>query len=256
MSHTDTTIQVQGITARMFRGGEGAPVMLLHGAAGLSRWTSFLETIASGFDLLVPEHPGFGSSDDPASIATIADLADYYLAAIETLRLPRLHLIGSSMGGWLAAEVAVRAPSLLSSLTVIGPAGLRPRTTPPAPTPEEQTRRMFHNQEFAERILAEPLSEEQKRIQQKNRQTVAKLGAGSYCNPALEADLKKVDLPSLVVWGDSDRIVPVEQAALWAQALPRAQTLIVERSGHLPHYEHPALVGEKILAFLKAVQTA
>lgn len=253
MNHIETQIQVQGIRARMFRGGQGEPVMLLHGAAGLSRWTAFLETIASGFDLLVPEHPGFGTSDDPASIATIADLADYYLAAIETLRLPRLHLIGSSMGGWLAAEVAVRAPSLLASLTVIGPAGLRPRTAAPAPTPEEQTRRMFHNQQIVERILAEPLSDEQKRIQQKNRQTVAKLGAGSYCNPALEAALQDVKLPALVVWGDQDQIVPVEQAALWAQALPQAQTLIVEHSGHLPHYEHPTLVGEKILNFLKAV---
>lgn len=252
MKHIETEIKVQGIRTRMFRGGEGAPVMLLHGAAGLSRWTVFLETIASGFDLLVPEHPGFGSSDDPASISNIGELAEHYLAVIESLRLPKLHLIGSSMGGWLAAEVAVRAPSLLSSLTVIGPAGLRPRTTPPAATPEEQTRRMFHNPQIVERILAEPVSDAQKQIQQKNRQTVAKLGAGTYCNPDLEAGLKKVDLPALVVWGDDDRIVPVDQAALWAQALPRAQTLIVERSGHLPHYEHPALVGEKILAFLKA----
>jgi pimeloyl-ACP methyl ester carboxylesterase len=253
MTHKEIEIEVGGVKSRMFRGGEGVPVLFLHGAAGLSAWTPFFAEMAKEYDFIVTEHPGFGKSDNPAYLKTMGDLAEYYLNLIEVLELPHFHLVGNSIGGWLASEIATRDSSRLKSFTVIAPAGLRPKVIDDAPrTPESETRKLFFNQAIADRMLAQVPTDEQKRIQQKNQATTAKLGNFSFCNPGLEAALGTVQIPSLVVWGDSDRVVAPSNAALWRAALPDARVVIIPQAGHLPHAEKPAAVAEKLRAFLAA----
>jgi pimeloyl-ACP methyl ester carboxylesterase len=128
----------------------------------------------------VPEHPGFGGSDDPPWIRSMADLAMFYLDLIEETELDRIHLIGTSLGGWLAAEILIRSRAHFLSLVQLAPAGIRVKGVPCGDNfiwaPEESVRNLYYDQTVADRILAMKPSDEQMDIMLKNRFTVAKFG--------------------------------------------------------------------------------
>src|SRR3954447_647511 len=128
MAYRVETITVAGAAIRLFRGGpEGsgeAPVVFLHGAGGHTGWMPFLDKLAERFAVFAPEHPGFGQSDDPFWLDEIADLSYFHLDLLKALGLDRVHLIGTSLGGWVAAEMAVRSTALLASLTLAGAVGI------------------------------------------------------------------------------------------------------------------------------------
>src|SRR3954465_9505725 len=132
MPHRIETVTVAGAAIRLFRGGpeggptaEGeAPVLLLPGAGGHTGWMAFLDELAGRFAVFAPEHPGFGQSDDPFWLDEIADLSYFHLDLLKALGLDRVHLIGTSLGGWVAAEMAVRSTALLASLTLVGAVGI------------------------------------------------------------------------------------------------------------------------------------
>src|SRR5215208_8427119 len=108
MPHTVEKVTVAGAAVRLFRGGpEGAePLVFLHGAGGHTGWMPFLDELAGQFEVFAPEHPGFGQSDDPPWLDEVADLAYFHLDLLAGLGLDRVHLIGTSLGGWVAAEMA------------------------------------------------------------------------------------------------------------------------------------------------------
>src|SRR5689334_20213585 len=110
---------------RLRRGGGGAPLLFLHGAGGWPAWGAFFDRLAQGHEVIVPEHPGFGVSDNPPALRNVGDLAMYYLDFLDALGGPPVHLVGHSLGGWIAAEIVVRNASRLKSLTLIAPAGVR-----------------------------------------------------------------------------------------------------------------------------------
>src|SRR4051794_6352552 len=126
MPHRIETVTIAGAAIRLFRGGldGGTPVVFLHGAGGHTGWMAFLDELAGRFAVFAPEHPGFGQSDDPPWLDEIADLAYFHLDLLKTLSLDRVHLIGTSLGGWVAAEMAVRSTARLASLTLVGAVGI------------------------------------------------------------------------------------------------------------------------------------
>src|ERR1700676_4361794 len=109
MPHSVEKVTVAGATIRLFRGsprGEGAtPLLFLHGAGGHTGWMAFLEELTARFDVLAPEHPGFGQSDAPVWLDEGGDVAFFYLDLLQALGLDRVHLVGTSLGGWIAAEL-------------------------------------------------------------------------------------------------------------------------------------------------------
>src|SRR5262249_25733556 len=113
--------KVRDITVRLMREGRGPAVVYLHGAAGLPAWLPFFEKLAGACDLFVPEHPGFGNSDNPAWIRNVGDVAMYYLDFLDELAVDQVHLVGHSLGGWIAAELAVRNCARVASMTLIAP---------------------------------------------------------------------------------------------------------------------------------------
>jgi len=175
-----TNLKVRDVTVKLHRVGRGPTVLFLHGAGGVPQWLLFFDALAERYQLLVPEHPGFGGSDDPPWIHSISDLAMFYLDLVEEARLDRIHLIGNSLGGWLAAEILIRDRSRFQSLVQLAPAGIRIKGVPCGDNfiwgPEEAVRNLYHDQSFAERLLALTPSEEQMDVMLRNRFTVAKLG--------------------------------------------------------------------------------
>src|ERR1700691_746147 len=117
-----TELKVRGVAIKLHRAGRGPTVLFLHGAGGVPQWLPFFDALAERYELLVPEHPRFGGSADPPWIHSMSDLAMFYLDLIEEAGLDRVHLIGNSLGGWLAAEILIRARSPFHS----------PLHTPPA----------------------------------------------------------------------------------------------------------------------------
>lgn len=253
-----TTVKIRDATIKIHRAGAGQKILFLHGAGGLAQWLPFFDALADGYELLVPEHPGFGASDDPPWIRNVPDMAMFYLELLEAMEIKNAHLIGHSLGGWIASEILVRDRSRFESLTLLAPAGIRVEGVPSGDTfiwaPDEAVRNLFHDQKFAERLLALPLTEEQSDIQLKNRFTAAKLGwQPRWFNPDLERWLHRIKLPSLILWGDDDKVMPPAYAALWKERLPDARLVMIEQCGHLPQVEKSDLVGRHVREFLKGV---
>src|SRR5229473_6070158 len=119
-----TKISIRGCGITLMRAGTGRPLLVLHGASDGGHWWPAMTDLAARHDVIVPEHPGYGASDMPAWLDTISDLANFYLDLLDQLDLRGVHLIGSSLGGWIAAELAVRNSTRLASLTLIGAAGI------------------------------------------------------------------------------------------------------------------------------------
>ena len=253
-----TELTIRGVTVRVHRAGHGPTVLFLHGAGGVPQWLPFFDALAEHYELLVPEHPGFGGSDDPPWIASMPDLAMFYLDLVEEAGLDRIHLIGNSLGGWLAAEILIRDRARFRSLVQLAPAGIRVKGVPCGDNfiwgPEEAVRNLYHDQSFADRILALTPSEEQLDVMLRNRFTAAKFGwQPRWFNPDLEKWLHRIKVPALVVWGDDDKIMPPANAALWRERLPDARVVMVEECGHLPHVEQAALVARHVREFLEGV---
>ncbi len=186
-----TELRVRDVRIKLHRAGNGPTVLFLHGAGGVPQWLPFFDALAEHYDLLVPEHPGFGGSDDPPWIRSMPDLAMFYLDLVEEAGLDRIHLIGNSLGGWLAAEILIRDRARFRSLVQLAPAGLRVKGVPCGDNfiwgPEEALRNLYHDQSFADRILAVKPSDEQMDVMLKNRFTVAKFGwQPRWFNPDLE----------------------------------------------------------------------
>src|SRR5215467_1283633 len=122
--HSISTVSIRDCRIRLMRGGAGAPLLFLHGGGGVGIWLPCMAQLAKKFDVTVPEHPGFGASDTPACLYPVGDLANFYLDFLDQLGLSGVHLVGSSLGGWIAADLAVRNATRLASLTLIGAAGI------------------------------------------------------------------------------------------------------------------------------------
>src|SRR5947208_5623626 len=117
--HTNTKLAVRGCNITLVRGGAGHPLLLLHGAGGAGAWLPCMADLAARHHVIVPEHPGFGASDTPDWLDTVPDLASFYLDLLDQLDLTGVDLVGFSLGGWIAAELAVRNTRRLASLTLL-----------------------------------------------------------------------------------------------------------------------------------------
>jgi pimeloyl-ACP methyl ester carboxylesterase len=252
MAATESRHRTRGVSVRMLRGGSGPPLLFLHGANGMPLWTPFFEQLAQRCDVRVPEHPGFGVSDNPPGLRNVADLAMYYLDFLDALGVDKVHLVGHSLGGWTAAELAVRSCARLASLTLIAPAGLRIKGLPSGDNfmwaPDEATRNVYYDQSIAERILAQPISDEAADIALTNRFASAKFGwEPRWFSPALERWLHRVGVPTLVIWGENDKLFPKDYAARWGERIPNAAVEIIPQCGHVPIVEKADVTARKIL---------
>jgi pimeloyl-ACP methyl ester carboxylesterase len=235
-------VKIGDVGVSLRRAGKGPPLLFLHGADGYSQWLPFFDALAERYELIVPEHPGFGASDDPPLIRSVSDMAMFYLDFLETLQLRDLHIVGHSLGGWIAAEILVRDRSRAKSLTLISSAGIRVEGVPSGDlfiwNREELLRNVFYNQAYADIALSLQLTDQQLDTILKNRFTATKLGwQPRWYNPDLEKWLHRIRLPALILWGDEDKIMPPDYAGLWRERLPDARLVMIDKCGHVPQVE-------------------
>jgi pimeloyl-ACP methyl ester carboxylesterase len=248
-------ITIAGCRTFVLRGGDGPPLLFLHGARGGGVWPPFLQRLSRRFEVIAPEHPGFGRSDTPDWFDNVHDLAYFYLSFLQALGLRAAHVVGSSLGGWIAAEVAVRSTERMASLTLIGASGIhmkgvsRPDTF--LWTPEEAVRNLFHYPALAERALAQQPEDAELDRQLKNRFATARITwSPRGHDPHLEKWLHRIDVPTLVVWGREDRYLPVDYATRWGERIPGAEVSVIEDCGHLPQIEKPDTFCDRLETFL------
>lgn len=250
----ETVETLHGCRIRMMRKGTGAPLLFLHGASGAGRWLPFMDRLAQGFDVIVPEHPGFGGSDMPDWLDTISDMAYFYLDLIAHLGAGPVHVVGTSLGGWIAAEMAVRDTAPIRSLTLVAPAGLHvagvKRPDMFLMSPEELARSLVHDPALAA-AMPQPQTEAEVMTVLKNRLATAKLGwSPRMHNPDLKKWLHRARVPAQILWGAEDRLLPVAYAAEWKRLMPHAGLTILPDCGHLPHVEKLDAFVSTVRAFL------
>jgi len=246
---------VDGVEVTISVAGDGPALLLLHGAGG-SNWRPAYDLLAQHFRVYLPEHPGYGVTERPEWLETVQDLAIFYLDLIDELKLAPVCLAGHSMGGWTAAELASLCCHSLRKLVLIDPAGLRipgeQRVNSFLQNPEEATRTLYHDQSFADRILAVEPTPEVRRVAARNRAMTARLAWNPpLCNPALEPRLRRIKAPTLVVWGAQDKLIPPSHGELYAKRIPGAKLTLIERCGHLPMVEQPEEFARVLGDFLR-----
>jgi pimeloyl-ACP methyl ester carboxylesterase len=258
VSFHQSFVEIDGCRIHLRRGGSGAPLVFLHGASGAPAILPFMEKLAQRFDVLVPEHPGYGLSDEPEWLDNIHDLAYFYLDFLKRLDLENVTLVGSSLGGWIGLEMAVRDTSRLRALVLVSPAGVRAPGLQPADTflmsPEELARQLFHDPKFAQARLAEPVTPESVDASLKNRHATARLAwEPRLHDPHLQKWLHRIDLPVQIIWGDQDRILPLGFLDIFRKLMPAAKAEVVKDAGHLPHVEKSEEFCDLVTRFVQGV---
>lgn len=249
---------VAGCKVALRRAGKGEPLLFLHGAQGAPLWLPFMAELARRFEVIVPEHPGFGLSDTPEWLDNVADLAFFYLDFMAALGLERVNLVGASLGGWIAAEIAVRDRHPLKTLILAAPAGIHVKGLNPADlflwSREQAIRNLVADPALAEKLLSQPQSDEQIDLMLKNNFTTAKLAwQPRFYDPHLHKWLHRIAVPTLILWGDGDKLMPPAYGPEYQKRIPGSKLLVFKDCGHLPHIEK---TGEYVAAVTKFIEGA
>ena len=224
---------------------DGTGVLMLHGGAGPRSMAGFAAGMSQHAYVVVPVHPGFDGTPRPESTGSVADLASAYLELLEALDLSGVMVAGSSIGGWIAAEMGVRdTAGRISALVLLAGTGITPEAgveiaDPAKLGPVKTGELAFHKPEL--RLNPATLSDEQKAGMAANQRTQA-VYTGLGHDPELRGRLAGVKIPVLVIAGEQDGIVPLEYERALAGAFPRATFRPIAEAAHFPHIEQPGAV--------------
>ena len=258
MQPREERIFVGGIDVHARVGGRGAPLLVVHGAGANRGWLQWIERVAEHYTVWAPTHPGFGASGDAEWMEGVDDLARFHLWLIEAAGLGRPHVLGHSIGGWTAAEMATMSPGSIGRLVLVAPTGLKPETGEILDVffhSDAQLRDLIVHDPATvpewPQLFGRPPAPADLEMADRNREMTARLAWKPYMhNPRLAQFLPRVTNPTLIVWGREDRIVAVECGEQYRRALPDATLTVLERCGHLPPIEHPEAFARLVLDFL------
>ncbi|MFE0516211.1 alpha/beta fold hydrolase [Streptomyces sp. NPDC058964] len=219
--------------------------MLLHGGGGPQTVTPFAGLLAGQRPARVftPVHPGFDGTLRPDWLTGVTTLARVYARLLDALELRDVAVVGNSIGGWIAAELAALGGDRISSVTLVNAVGIQVPGHPIADTfsltPLELARLSFHDPSKF-RFDPSALSEEQRTVVAANRATLQVYsGPDAMADPTLPGRLANIARPALVAWGASDRVVDAEYGRAYAQAIPDAEFRLLHGTGHMPQTETP-----------------
>lgn len=253
-----TTVELNAAPLAYWRGGSGPVVLFLHGAGGIHGWEPWMTELARSYDLIVPDHPGWGDSPLPEWFENVHDIANTYLDFADALQLTGVHLVGNSLGGWISCEIAIKYVKHFASLTLAAPAGIAEPdigSVSVALSQQDATRRLYFDKSIADRIIAQPVDDARTAIQRRNRRSADFFsGRPRRFDPPLLHWMHRITLPTLVLWGADDEVLPHAQLAEFIRRIPGAKAQTFCGTGHLPHVERTREFAEAFESFTGALK--
>ena len=249
MTNTTHSVDLAGIgpvevSVAAYGPESGQPFLLLHGGAGPQSVTGFAEKFAAAHDVrvLAPTHPGFGGTARPEALDSVAGLAALYQGLLDELDLNDVTVIGNSIGGWITAELALLASPRVSGIVLIDAVGIEVAGHPVADffslTMDQVFTLSFHDPAPL-RIDPSTLPPAAQAVAAGNRAAIATYAGSAMNDPALAGRLKTLEVPTLVLWGESDGIVDLDYGRAYAAAIPLARFQVLPATGHSPQLETP-----------------
>jgi pimeloyl-ACP methyl ester carboxylesterase len=225
--------------------GEGHPFLLLHGGGGPQTVTGFADLLAAErhAHVITPTHPGFGGTARPDELTTIGRLARLYVELLDRLDLDGVTVVGNSIGGWIAAEMALLDTGRISSLLLIDAVGIEVPGHPVVDFfgltfPEVAERSFYEPAKFL--IDPSTMTPQERAVLAGNRAALTVYaGDTGMMDPTLRERLSAAALPTRVIWGDHDRIADPDYGRAYAGAIPGAEFVLLTETGHLPQLESP-----------------
>jgi len=243
-THTVTLPRTGSVAVKVDDRGEGRPVLLLHGGGGPQTVAGFAELLANAGParVITPAHPGFGGTPRPDALASMAGLAALYRELLDRLGLRDVTVIGNSIGGWIAAELALLGSARISGLVLVDAVGIDVEGHPVTdifPLSMDELARLSYANPAAFCIDPAAMTEDQRAGMAANRAALRAYGGARMADPGLRARLAAIACPTLVIWGEADRIVDPGYGRAYAAAIPGARFELLPGTGHLPQLETP-----------------
>jgi pimeloyl-ACP methyl ester carboxylesterase len=254
------TIDLLGRPTVLMHAGEGPPFVYLHSTLGEAfQWLPFYQSWAREFRVLVPTHPGFGQSGGFDRVDTIEDMAFHYVELFDALGLGEINLGGVSLGGWIAAEFAVRWPERVRRLWIADAPGLWVEDQPLpdlfriVQDRDAMRALLFHDPDghMARLIIGEQLTPDRFLLGYQALTVLARLVWERPYNPKLADRLHRIQCPTLLVWGEHDRLVPPAYGEAYRQHIKGAELKLIRDCGHLPMFEKEAEFVATVSAFCR-----
>ena len=257
MAHRSDVVEVRGVRTHLHKGGRGRPLLVLHPEFAAKTWAPYHDALAAHFQVLAPDHLGFGDSERPAWLDGIDDLVLHYRDLLDLLAIERLSIVGSSLGGWIAAAFAIAHPERVERLVLAAPAGIKidgvPRYDYFANPIEDVLTHLFHDPARAAQLLPTEYGAEVVVRGYHELTTLARLSWNPYLyDPKLQQRLARISAPTLLVWGADDAVLPLPHAEAWAAALPCATLKVLPNCGHLVPLERADAFTALAIEFLSA----
>ena len=260
------TLRAGGIDLEVLRRGSGRPILLVHGANPVSPRAPFLDLLAEHGEIVAPSHPGFGNSPRPDDFDTLYDLVRVYLDVLDALP-EKAVMIGFSFGGWIAAEVAVAGHKKLDRLVLVDPVGIKLGGREERDiahffntSPAELSRRTWHDAAARpagvyglgwQAAIDQTISDADMVALARNWDALCLYGWRPHMyNPQLKHWLRRIAVPSLVLWGASDGIVTPNYGRRYAGLIPGARFAMIDEAGHHPELEQPRAFVDAVTDFL------
>jgi pimeloyl-ACP methyl ester carboxylesterase len=254
-----TKLKVADIELDLLDTGKGTPLFFLHGGGGFDPGQPFVPRLSEAHRLIAPSHPGFGASSLPDWLDSVDDIAHVYLEMLDKLGVEQADFVGCSIGGWIAAEMATKAPQRVRRLVMVSPVGVKlgPSDKLDIPDifamPQADVQKLMHHDPA--RMASDPskMTDGQLSVMFRNRETLALLVWEPWMhNPKLRRRLHRVTAPALFIRGESDGLVSKEYLEGYAALLPNARTMTIAAAGHVPQLEQPEAFASAVLGFIGA----
>jgi pimeloyl-ACP methyl ester carboxylesterase len=253
---SDKLTDIAGIRIELVKRGNGRPLLLLHPAIGINSTDVVIDLLGQRFALFAPSHPGFGRSELPPGMTTVDDLAYFYLDVLDALDLRDVILAGVSFGGWIAAEIAIKSTARISRLVLADPVGIKvgdrehPDIVDIFTTRQSEIDRLAYHDPSIGAVDHATISDEDAATLFRNREAAALFAWSPYMyDPKLASRLHRIRVPTLFLWGASDRIARPEYGRAYSRLIPGAQFELINEAGHYPHLERPEAFARRIADF-------
>ncbi len=254
-------IDIAGIAIETEIAGAGPPLLFLHGGDYVAQNRPFLDSLANRFRIVAPRHPGFGHTPRPAWFRSVHDIAYLYLDLLDRLDMHEAVLVGSSLGGWIALEMAVRSQARIGRLVLLDTVGVKFGAREQRDIADIYA---LPADEVLSRTFADPaghvpdfstLDDREALAIARDREATSLYGWKPYMHdPTLVHWLRRITRPALVLWGEQDGIVAPAYGERIAAALPSARFDRIAGAAHYPQIERPAAVAAAIERFARESQ--